>query len=80
MSNKINPKTIYTLTDLVTKKAFPWCNKDIRKYRKMVDADRDGQNHLRAIVIGDGTAKRYIFKGENIIKFIAEVEANGLDL
>lgn len=76
----INQNTWYTLTDLVTKNIFPWCNKDIRKYRRMVEADKKGRNYLKAIVIGNGGAKRYTFKGENIINFIAQVEDKGLDL
>lgn len=75
---KIEPEKWYTLTDLVKLGMFSWKTKDIRMYRDVVNADKKSRNFLKAIVVGKGVATRYTIKGENIIKFLAQVEDKGL--
>lgn len=71
---KINPDTWYTLTELVSNNYFPWCGKGIRRYRRFIFADMQGQNYLKGLVLGQGRTTRYSFKGENIIKLYNAVE------
>lgn len=81
MSNQeIKANEWYTLFDLVRIKAFPFCGSDVRTYRKVVQTDGKSQNCLRPIISGTGKGQRYRFKGENILKFIQNVEAGKIQV
>lgn len=71
---KINPEKWYSLTELADG-LLPFLGTDIRRYRRFVKADRDGDNHLKAVITGDGKTKRYKFKGSNVIKTISAAVA-----
>ena len=60
------------MQDIVTGKWIGWA-KTFWSLRKVVDRDLKGKNILRAIITGEGRAKKYRFKGSNIIKFIERV-------
>lgn len=70
---KIDPERYYTLTDLLKEKLLPWLGADIRRYRRFVTLDLEGENILKGLVTGRGRARRYVFKGENIITLIDAV-------
>ena len=76
---KIKTDEWYTLQDIVTNKMFPWAN-SFWSVRNVVNLDRANKNILKATITGDGRAKKYHFKGENIIKFVNEVEAGKVRL
>lgn len=71
---KIDPAEWYGLNDIVQNNFFPWC-KTIKSVRQWVLRDKNGKNILKANVVGEGTQKRYLIKGENITKFLSHVEA-----
>lgn len=75
MSKKIDPVAWYTLSGLVRDNLFPWIGMDIRSYRRFIQADMKGANHLKTAVIGTGGNTRYKFLGKNIINFIERFEA-----
>lgn len=66
--------------DLVRLKVFPWCGKDIRRYRRFVQTDLEGKDHLKTIVAGAGMSRRYKFRGKDIIKFYKAVDAGSIRL
>lgn len=77
---KIDTGRWYTLSELVRADAFPWCDRDVRAYRKHVTADEKKGNVLKGMIAGVGRGKRYKFKGSNIISFIAAVESGKVRL
>lgn len=66
--SKINPKKEYDISELVRIGAFYWV-KTRPMYFRIVMADLKLENVLQFTVTGDGKGKRYLIKGENIIKF-----------
>lgn len=70
---KIEPQRWYSLVEMRDKQMFEWC-KNLATYRRYVIADRNASNFLKAVIIGQGTQKRYRIKGENIIKYLVNVE------
>jgi len=70
---KIDTERWYSLVDMVRENVFPWIS-GIRKYRQTIHADRRAKNYLRANIIGEGRARKYYIKGENIQRFVREVE------
>jgi len=76
---KINPQDYYTLQDIVREKMFPWAT-SFWSARKFVALDKEKSNILKANITGDGRAKKYHFKGENILKFIKEFESGKIKL
>lgn len=77
---KIDSESWYSLTDLAKVNAFPWCNGDIRRVRRMVIADKKNGNHLKAVVSGKGGTTRYQIKGANIIRFVSAFESGKVKL
>lgn len=71
---KLSPSEWYSLNQLVEMNLFPWRSNENKTYRTIVDADRKSGNHLKAVIYGKGTGKRYRIKGENIISFLAKVD------
>jgi len=64
----------YSMHDIVRGKMFPHY-RSFYSIRKIVQEDMKGKNILKPITKGTGTTKRYLFKGENINKFIKAIEA-----
>ena len=64
----LNKDTYYTLIDLVSLKLFYYTS--FSKVRSIVEKDRKGNNILNPVVSGRARGKKYLFKGENIIKFV----------
>lgn len=77
--NKIEAERYYTLTEIVELQLFPWC-KNVRTYRKYIMADRRTNNFLKAIIIGNGVSRTYRIRGENIIKYLVNVEDGTITL
>jgi hypothetical protein len=75
--NQPDPNEIYTITE-VQKNGFLYWIDSSPTVTKWVDADMKGQNILKAVRYGRGTATRYYIKGENIIKYIASFEDGSL--
>lgn len=69
---KINPNDYYSMQDIVNARWFGWAT-TFWSVRKVVDGDLKNKNFLKAIITGEGRAKKYQFKGSNIIKFIKAV-------
>lgn len=76
-TKKINPEKWYSLTELANG-LLPFLGTDIRRYRRFVKADREGDNHLKAVITGDGKTKRYRFKGSNVMKTISAAVSKGI--
>lgn len=70
---KIDPARWYTLTDIVKEGLFPWCD-NIATVRKWVLADKNTKNKLKVVIVGEGKARKYHMRGENIISFLVNVE------
>lgn len=79
MGKKIQIEKWYTMQDMVTGKFIPWAT-SFWSMRKIVTTDKKGKNILQAVITGKGRGLKYHFKGENIIKFIGEVEAGNVRL
>jgi menaquinone-dependent protoporphyrinogen IX oxidase len=79
MTTKIKPQEYYSMQKIVQGKLFPWA-KTYPTVRKFVEHDQQTGNFLKAIISGEGNAKKYRFKGENIIKFINAVESGKVRL
>lgn len=71
---KIDPDAWYSLQDIVREKMFGWA-KSFSTVRRVVELDMQGKNILKAMIQGEGRAKKYQFKGENIINFIKQAES-----
>lgn len=69
LTQAIEPKRIYTASDLVTGAYLPWA-RNIRTVKRMIDTDMAEENILQAIVEGEGRQRRYQLQGKNIIKYI----------
>jgi hypothetical protein len=69
LTKAIEPKRIYTASDLVTGAYLPWA-RNIRTVKKLVDNDMAGENILNATIDGEGRQRRYQIEGKNIIKYI----------
>ena len=78
-ATKINPKEWFTLQDIVREKMFPWAT-SFWSARRLVALDAKKSNILKANITGVGRAKKYHFKGENIIKFIEKFESGKIKL
>ena len=70
---KISPERWYSLSEMVQEQLFPWC-RNIATYRRYILADRQANNFLKAFITGQGRSKKYKIKGENIIKYLVNVE------
>lgn len=75
----IDPKTWYTMQDIVRHCMFPWAT-SFWSVRNVVTLDRAKTNVLKATVTGTGRGTKYHFKGEHIINFIKNVEAGKIRL
>lgn len=86
MTKIIKSEDWYTLQDIVKEKMFvfpsqPWKNaSSFYSVRNIVNTDKKRENLLQANIEGKGRGKKYHFKGENIIKFIQQVEAGKVRL
>lgn len=69
----IDPEKWYTISEMVEAQLFPWC-KNFATYRRYILDDRKSRNYLKAVILGRGRQKVYRIKGENIIKFLVQVE------
>lgn len=76
---KIKEDNYYSMQQIVSGKFFAWAT-SFWSVRKVVESDLKKKNVLKAIITGDGRAKKYQFKGSNIIKFITEVETGKVQL
>lgn len=65
----IKPHKWYSLYDIASQHMFPWCRSYIA-VRTIVQLDMQSDNTLKAIITGTGRAKKYHFRGENIINFV----------
>lgn len=71
--NLVDPRAWYSLQDIVRDKMFPWAS-TFSTVRRIVEMDKAGKNFLKPMIQGEGRAKKYQFKGENIINFLKAVE------
>lgn len=71
---KIKPSGYYSLKDIIQNKLFPWYT-SYEYVRKVVKKDYQGRNILKAVITGEGRNRKYVLKGENIIKFIKAVDS-----
>lgn len=71
---KIESQRWYTMQDIIRGVMFPWA-RSVWSVRKAVEADRENKNVLKAIITGEGRARKYLIKGENITKFVKLVES-----
>ena len=79
MKNKgIEPNEYYTLADIVSAKIFYYTS--FSKVRTIVQQDGKTNNVLKPIINGRGRGKKYLFKGENIIKFVKGIETGMVNL
>lgn len=69
---KIESNEYYSMQDIVSAKWFGWAT-TFWSVRKTVDGDLKNKNILKAMITGTGRARKYQFKGSNIIKFIQAV-------
>lgn len=76
---KIKAEGWYTLQDIVREKMFPWAH-SFWSVRNVVKLDKENGNILKAAITGKGRATKYHFKGENITKFVNQVEAGKVRL
>lgn len=77
--NKIKAEGWYTLQDIVREKMFPWAH-SFWSVRNVVKLDKEKANILKATITGKGRATKYHFRGENIKKFVSQVEAGKVRL
>lgn len=77
-NEKIMPNLYYTLADIVGFNLLYYTS--FSKVRSIVEKDRATNNILNPIVSGVGRGKKYLFKGENIIKFVKGIETGMVNL
>jgi hypothetical protein len=77
--DKIKAGETYTMIDIVRGGMFPWA-KSFWSVRNVVALDQRKTNILKPLIVGEGRATKYFFKGANIIKFITAVEAGKVRL
>lgn len=75
---KIIPSKYYTLADIVRSQLLYYTS--FSKVRSIVETDLTTNNILKPIVNGMGRGKKYLFKGENIIKFVKGIETGMVNL
>ena len=75
--NPIDPEKYYTTHEIFQNGYFAWV-KSMKTLTKWIKRDMEGQNVLATQTSGEGTGKRYLIKGENLIKFIAQFEDGSL--
>lgn len=86
MTTEIKRKEWYTLQDVVKRKFFnfpslPWKNANsFYSARNIVNADKNNKNILKVTIEGTGRATKYHFLGDNIIKFVNQVEVGKIKL
>lgn len=73
-TKKIDPQAWYTMQDIVKGRMFPWA-RHVSTVRNITIQDRKKKNILKASITGKKTGTKYLFRGENILKFINEFEA-----
>ena len=73
VEKRIDPNRNYSLVDIANEGIFPW-GSNIATVRKWIEKDRNSENKLKAVIVGEDRGKKYHIKGENIIKFIVNVE------
>ena len=71
----IEPEKMYSLLDISRLQMFSWYGGSYWSVKNAVMRDRRRKNVLQGIITGTGRAKKYHFKGENIINFIKLVNA-----
>lgn len=76
---EVKESEFYTLQDIVKNKMFPWAT-SFWSVRNIVAKDRDSKNILKATITGEGKAKKYHFKGANIIRFVNGVGEGKIQL
>lgn len=76
---KLVPSEWYSLQDIVRDKMIPWA-RSFPTIRRIIELDNKNKNILKPMIKGDGRAKKYQFKGENIINFVKAVEAGKVRL
>lgn len=64
-----DPEKVYGLMDFKALKLLPWA-RDERTVRKILEADKKGQNLLHAKITGTGTKRRYLVAGKYIINYL----------
>lgn len=71
----IEPKRFYSLAEVVEHGFLEGVvpKTDVRGIRQLLETKK-----LRHLAIGKGVARRYFIKGENIITFIAKMEAGDI--
>lgn len=75
--NTIDPEKYYNTSDILRNSYFPWV-KSMPSIIKWIERDLKSNNILGSIRVGTGTGTRYLIKGENLIKFIAQFEDGSL--
>lgn len=75
--NQIDPEKYYTANEIFTNAFCAWC-KSMVTLVKWIERDMNSQNVLGTQKNGEGTGTRYLIKGENLIKFIAQFEDGSL--
>lgn len=66
---RIDPKRIYTLTEIEGLHLIPWA-KNGRTIRKIISQDSRGPKTLKARVTGAGSQKRYTVPGSGIKSYL----------
>lgn len=74
MKKKIDPEKWYSLKDLSEGGMIPFLGARIARYRHFM-LNRNGIELLKPVIMGSGKAKRYSFKGQNIIDFLKKAES-----
>ena len=74
----IVPSEYYTLADIVARRLFYYTS--FSRVRDIIEKDKASNNILNPIVNGKGRGKKYLFKGENIIKFVKGIETGMVNL
>ena len=73
--SKVNPVKYYNIQEVM--EFFPWIH-SLPMTARWVETDRNTNNYLKAVINGRGTGKRYYILGENIIKYLAQADEQGL--
>jgi hypothetical protein len=68
-SIRIEPEREYGLMEIHEAGFFTWA-KNQRTVQRIVEADRNGENMLKAEVSGEGRLRRYRVKGKHLKKFL----------
>lgn len=68
---EVEPDREYSLVEMSEQRLLWWI-KDIRSYKRILEADKKLDDILKPDVTGKGRRKRYKIKGRNIIKFLEE--------